>query len=231
MKLNKVLPKFKVLYFFLKRLKYKWMGWKFNQPASRIIQTASTTFFDRHPDLFSALSEMTGAGEEISILSFGSSTGEECQSLRRYFPVSKIVGAEINADSRKKAIESNSDSRIKFIDSIPQQISQEGPFDVIFALSVLCKNPEAEYAEDLSMIYPFASYEKMIVELDTYLKIGGWLVVRSANYRFRDTAIFTNYRVCSNAGIREPIEFPKFDSTGKKLKGFLETEEIFQKVR
>jgi hypothetical protein len=71
----------------------------------------------------------------------------------------------------------------------------------------------------------------MIVELDAYLKIGGWLVVRSANYRFRDTAIFKNYEICSNSGIREPIEFPKFDSTGKRLKGFLETEEIFQKVR
>ena len=231
MKLNKVLPKFKGLYFFLKRLKYKWMGWKFNQPADRIIQTASTTFFDRHPDLFSALAEMSKSKPQISILSFGSSTGEECQSLRKYFPQAHIVGAEINADSRKKALENNRDERIQFIDSVPEKINEKGPFDIVFALSVLCKNPEAEYAEDLSSIYPFVAFERMINELDGYLKIGGWLVVRSANYRFKDTDIYKNYQVCTPDGLRISIEFPKFDASGKKLKGFLESEEIFQKVK
>ncbi len=231
MKLNKLLPKFKGLYFFLKRLKYKWMGWKYNQPAERIIQTASTTFFDRHPDLFGALSEMASTSDSLSILSFGSSTGEECQSLRKYFPNAKIVGAEINADSRKKAMDNNRDNRIHFIESTPRKIANEGPFDLVFALSVLCKNPEAEYADDLSLIYPFQSYEKMIGELDGYLKVGGWLVIRSANYRFKDTSIAKNYELCRAQGIREPLEFPKFDSNGKRLKGFLDAEEIFQKVR
>lgn len=231
MKLNKVLPKFKGLYFFLKRMKYKWMGWKFDQPADRIIQTASTTFFDRHPDLFKAVSELAISNPELSILSFGSSTGEECQSLRKYFPNAHIVGAEINADSRKKAIANNADERIQFIDSVPSKINENGPFDVVFALSVLCKNPEAEYAEDLSSIYPFATYDRMVNELHGYLKVGGWLVIRSANYRFKDTTIYNNYQLCSPAGMREPIEFPKFNASGKKLKGFLESEEIFQKIK
>ena len=231
MKLNKVLPKFKGLYFFLKRMKYKWMGWKFDQPADRIIQTASTTFFDRHPDLFRAVSKLAISNSDLSILSFGSSTGEECQTLRKYFPNAHIVGAEINADSRKKAISNNQDEKILFIDSIPTLIQEKGPFDVVFALSVLCKNPEAEYANDLSSIYPFATYEGFINELDEYLKVGGWLVIRSANYRFKDTAIYNNYQLCSPEGMREPMEFPKFDASGMKLKGFLESEEIFQKIK
>jgi hypothetical protein len=207
------------------------MGWKFDQPPARIIQTASTTFFDRHPDLFSALSGLTNSAPHISILSFGSSTGEECQSLRKYFPQAQIVGAEINANSRRKAIKSNQDDRIIFIDSVPDKISENGPFDVIFALSVLCKNPEAEYAEDLSSIYPFDAFENMINELDGYLKVGGWLVIRSANYRFSDTVVYKNYQVCTPEGLRVLIEFPKFDAGGKKLKGFLESEEIFQKLK
>ncbi|MBM3428531.1 MAG: class I SAM-dependent methyltransferase [Bacteroidetes bacterium] len=230
MKLNKLLPKFKGLYFFLKRIKYKWMGWKFDHSSDRIIQTASTTFFDRHPDLFKALSDLSKGHTELKILSFGSSTGEECQTLRKYFPKARIIGAEINKASRKKAIENNKDQGIQFIDSISTLIKEEGPFDIVFALSVLCKNPEAEYASDLSMIYPFSNFENMVNELNEYLSEGGWLVIRSSNYRFKDTLIYSKYRLCSPQGMRDPIEFPKFNSDGLRMSGYLETEEIFQKI-
>ncbi len=229
MRLNKILPQFKGLYFLLKKIKYKWMGWKFNKPADRIIQTASTTFFDRHPDLFTVMSKLTDANGNIRILSFGSSTGEECQSLRKYFPHARIVGAEVNRDSRNKAIANNQDENILFVDSEPNLIAAEGPFDIVFALSVLCKNPEAEYTDDLSDIYPFEQYCNLVNELSAYVKTKGWLVIRSSNYRFMDTDASKNYLCCQPEGVRAPIDFPKFDSKGKKLVGYLETQEIFQK--
>lgn len=146
-----------------------------------------------------------------------------------YFPQSKIVGAEINADSREQAIQSNSDRNIEFIDSVIELIHSKGPYDVVFALSVLCKNPEAEYLESIASIYPFHVYNDLIEKLDSAIKPGGYLVIRSSNYRFRDTSVFEKYRVIEDALLREPIIFPKFDKNSNRLRDYLDKEEIFKK--
>jgi chemotaxis methyl-accepting protein methylase len=231
MKLNKIIPKFQPLYLLIKKVKYAWMARKFGKTSNAIFQTASTTFFNRHPDLFSVLQKISPDQSAQRILSFGSSTGEECQSLRLYFPQSKIVGAEINADSREQAIQSNSDRNIEFIDSVIELIHSKGPYDVVFALSVLCKNPEAEYLESIASIYPFHVYNDLIEKLDSAIKPGGYLVIRSSNYRFRDTSVFGKYQVIEDALLREPIIFPKFDKNSNRLRDYLDKEEIFKKMR
>lgn len=209
------------------------MDFLFGKPSGSVMQTASTTFYDRHPDLFLALKNLVDEHvfqRDIKILSFGSSTGEECFSLRKYFPTASIVGAEINSISRGKAIKNNSDSNIMFIDSVDELIAEAGPYDVIFALSVLCKNPEAMHTDDLSTIYSFDTFERFVKLLCTNLNSGGWLVIRSSNYSFTDSELSKGFNIVESNQLREPQDFPKFYPNGKKKDNFKERDEIFQKL-
>ena len=67
--------------------------------GSRVHQTSPDTSEDRYPVLFDLASKLAPDAERI--LSFGCSTGEELQAIRRRFPDAEIVGAEINPRSRK----------------------------------------------------------------------------------------------------------------------------------
>ena len=96
-------------------------------------------------------------------------------------------------------------------------------------LSVLCKNPEAQEINDITTIYPFDRYNSIITQLDGILKGDGLMIIRSSNFRFRDTSIFSNYKVISYEKQRASKDFPKFDSNNKRIQDFLETEEFFQK--
>lgn len=217
----------------MKQLKYRLMDFLFRKPKGSVMQTASTTFFDRHPDLFSTLKDLFGNSScerDIKILSFGSSTGEECFSLINYFPDARIVGAEINTLSRARAIKTNKYANITFIDSTEKLIESNGPYDIIFALSVLCKNPEAVHTDDLSQIYPFHVFERYVSLLSSNLNVGGCLVIRSSNYSFMDSHLSAGYKVVKSPNLREPQDFPKFYPNGKRKVNFRETDEIFQKV-
>jgi chemotaxis methyl-accepting protein methylase len=62
-------------------------------------QTTALTAMDRYPRIFSACRDFFGDRQDLKILSFGCSTGEEVLTLRRYFPSAFITGAEINRRS------------------------------------------------------------------------------------------------------------------------------------
>jgi 2-polyprenyl-3-methyl-5-hydroxy-6-metoxy-1,4-benzoquinol methylase len=219
------------LYFTIKKIKYWGMGIINGVDHKKILQTASTTEFDRHPDLFKVVSELFSIEPNCRILSFGCSTGKECISLLEYFKNANIVGTDINKKSLKTAHREANNSHIEYLFSNDTVIAKEGPYDIIFALSVLCKNPEAEFIEDISKIYSFKEYEKTILFFDQILKPGGVLVIRSSNFMFKDTSVFKNYKIYKNSNLRTPQLFPKFTSNNIRIPNYLDDEEIFIKQR
>jgi chemotaxis methyl-accepting protein methylase len=226
----KIAKKNKSIYVYLKKLKYKFLSRKFGIQSDQLFQTASTTFMNRHPDIFNILKDQYGS-KKINILSFGCSTGEECFSLRKYLPNATIYGIDINPENIEIAKNNDlKDEQIIFKQGNLEQFQFAFKFDVILALSVLCKNPEAEILENISCIYPFETYEKTINHLNDLLKINGLLIIRSSNFRFRDTSIFKKFEVFKTNKLRTPILFPKFDSNNNRLIDYLENEEIFQKT-
>ena len=217
------------LYIFLKKLKYRLMSIKFKTNKNNIIQTASTTFMNRHPDIFEFLKEKYKE-KDVRILSFGCSTGEECFSIRKYMPKAHIIGVDINPQSIKTANENPlKDSKMEFIKLNPSELFQIDKCDVILALSVLCKNPEAQELKDIKAIYPFSRYDLVIKQLDEILQKDGTIIIRSSNFRFRDSSVFNKYEVISYEKQRVPKYFPKFDSKNKRIENFLEKEEFFLK--
>jgi predicted O-methyltransferase YrrM len=199
--------------------------WSRSVHARQIHQTAPYTWLDRYPELFDLAARLVPDARRI--LSFGCSTGEELVSLRRRFPDAEIIGAEINPRSRAAARSlTAADPRMDVIP--PQRI--EGSFDIIFALSVLQRDPRGIAAQvearHLAKRYPFARFDEAIGSFAGRLRPGGLLCVDNALYRVEDS---------SASGRFNPVdESPAMDRTllgpdGRRLEG-ASAKTIFRKI-
>jgi len=68
----------------------------------------------------------------------------------------------------------------------------QGPFDLVFALAVLQREPHkiaAMGVTDLSAHYPFARFDAAARELAQLLGSGGILCVSNMHYRIEDSAV------------------------------------------
>lgn len=154
--------------------------------SNRLHQITEYTEPERYPELFDLTRKLRPHAQRI--LSFGCSTGEELEAIRRRFPDAVIVGAEINPHSRRIA-------KRKFAGDpkvhVRTQVHSSEQFDIIFAMAVLQFKPhwvEDNGIEDLAPFYPFEKFEREIARLRQMLKPKGLLCVMHAHYRVEDTA-------------------------------------------
>lgn len=165
--------------------------------AGRTHQTTEATCFNRYPGIFFGCKGYFGEKEDIRILSFGCSTGEEVVTLQQYFPQAEIIGAEINRNSLRICRQRKLGERIHFVDSLPEEISKYAPYDAIFCMAVFQRTPGViaeKNIRDLKKIYPFEKFEEKIVELDSYLNEQGLMVVHMSAYDFTDTKVAGRYK-------------------------------------
>ena len=152
-----------------------------------IHQKNNTTEYNRYPEIFKVCKSFF-IGKKPTILSFGCSTGEECWSLTHYFPYSKITGVDIDDNILYKAELKNHHKNITYTNKLT------GKYDLIFAMSVLCKWEDTKDKHDISSIYHFKQFEQQVKELDKHLNKGGLLVIYNANFRLKDTSIYSKYK-------------------------------------
>ena len=192
-------------------------------------QISNYTEPDRYPDLFSSCKEFIKKRENLKILSYGCSTGEEVFSLRQYFPKAKIIGVDINKTNIKKALIQNRDSSILFSDDIENTLDVNGPFDIIFALAVLQRTENRkENIVESSKVYPFEKFNAKLTELDSYLKPNGLFVIDHADYLFEDTDIFSHYHPLK--GEHNIVhERYLFDKKNRKMSEYVMQHRIFVK--
>jgi SAM-dependent methyltransferase len=152
---------------------------------SKTLTSSGRTRLNRCPELFATAAEHApNAGR---VLSYGCSTGEECVSLREYFPTAELVGADVNRISLWRARRKFGAPRLHFIYSRDEDVAAQGPFDVIFAIAVL------RVRGNRTTNLPFARFAERIAFLDTILSPGGILVLVSTTYRFVDTETGNRY--------------------------------------
>ncbi len=169
--------------------------------SDRVHQTTTATCMNRFPIIFSACKEYYEGKDNIKILSFGCSTGEEVLTLRYYFPTATIVGAEINEHSLNICKKRKLDEKVQFINSTKEELENLAPFDVIFCMAVFQRTPgliAEKNITNLKKIYPFEKFEKQIIELDNLLKEGGMMVVHFSQYDLLDTEVSSKYKVYGN---------------------------------
>lgn len=164
--------------------------------SKQIHQTTPFTAMNRYPEIFSACRYYFKDKENIKILSYGCSTGEEVLTLRHYFGNATIVGAEINKHSLEKCRSLPLDNKITFINSTIKDITENGPYDLVLCMAVLQRTPDTikqKGITSLKKIYPFEKFEKQIIELDSYVKKDGLLVVHFSQYYLKDTVVSSKY--------------------------------------
>ena len=146
----------------------------------------------------------------IKVLSFGCSYGFEMKSLAdKYFTgKADIYGVDVNdpvvakAQENVKVVDSN---KMVVLDGKTDPASNYGPFDAVFANSVLCYNrfpePEDPVAK-IKAMFSFESFEGLLHEIDGLVKVGGYLSLANTNYLFNQTSLFqTKYRVYGDQGV------------------------------
>ncbi|QOI97187.1 MAG: class I SAM-dependent methyltransferase [Flammeovirgaceae bacterium] len=160
-------------------------------------QLTSKTYSDRYPLLFTEASKAIGDTDKkpVKLLSFGCSTGEECFSLKKYFPAARIIGADINRLNLLIAKHRNSSPDISFIYSKPKNLLQAAPYDAIFCLSVLCRWEDTKDLPNCGAIYPFDKFDKTVQELAALIVKGGLFIIYNSNFRFEDTAAFRDFEI------------------------------------
>ena len=116
------------------------------------------------------------------ILSFGCSTGEELLSLRHYFPTAHLLGCDVHLDAMHLARQATaSDPRTTVFESTASNLHRHGPFDAIFANSVLCVNTPnaATVRRDL----PFSRFEDLLCEVAGHLAPEGVMFIVNPSYQ------------------------------------------------
>ncbi|MEH7380065.1 methyltransferase domain-containing protein [Bacillus sp. JJ1533] len=181
--------------------------------SKSVHQTTPLTYMDRYPKIFSACRDYFGNKQDLKILSFGCSTGEEVLTLRRYFPNAQIVGADINKHSLDICRMLPMDDKITFVHSYFSEIKKHGDFDAIFCMAVLQRKPHyiaSQGITSLKNIYPFEKFEKQIRELDELVKEQGLLVVHYTQYSLFDTSVASKYEALGHY-CQDDYHSPVFD--------------------
>jgi hypothetical protein len=197
-------------------------------------QISDTTEANRYPEIFSYVSTITAeptanlAFSKKSILSFGCSSGEECHTLRNYFSDAHITGYDIFEKNVIQAIKCNTDKNMDFYSK--WEALQGTHFDIVFAMTVLCRSPHTYNKKDCSGIYTFAQFEKQIALLDTLLNENGLLVIYNANFLFTDTETAASYKPLKIPDYTDSGVVPKFSKSNKLLADQSYAFTVFRKL-
>jgi len=189
-----------------------------------MLQRKTNTAPNRYPGIFrtarALLSEAHGPdlnGARLRILSFGCSSGEEVFSIRSYFPDAEIFACDCNQTVLREAAKNLRDDPAHLFYSTPEAIAENGPFDLIFAMSVFCQSPASTKVANLQTIYPFQLFEDLAGNLSENLRPGGLFSIINCNYLFRDLSFAPQYQAVRSPLIAGNGFIDKFARDGSRL--------------
>jgi SAM-dependent methyltransferase len=205
------------------RRTFRGLSRRLRRPAPGLFQPYNHTLPDRYPWLFRFAAARLGNTQDLRMLSFGCSLGEEVFSLRNYFPTADLKGLDIDPDNiacclaRARAAQSTG---MTFATAATTAGEPTGYYDAIFCLAVLCLGDlTTSGAERCDPHLRFVDFERVIVDFARCLKPGGILLLHTTNFRFCDTVAANDFDVVLEADPAQMAPDVLFDRDNKLMKG------------
>jgi SAM-dependent methyltransferase len=186
-------------------------------------QTYSYTLPDRYPWLFQFAAESLPNSEDLHLLSFGCSRGDEVFALRKYFPTAVIKGIDVdprNIAHCQSRMQRESLQNMLFTTARSVEAEADASFDAIFCLAVLCRGDlTATNAQCSAPSFLFEHFELIVTDLARCVKPGGLLFLLTTNFRFCDTAAAAHFDTVLEATPSQLAEDVLFDSANRLMAG------------
>ncbi len=225
-------PIYLITRFILKSLfNYEYRNQKFTYMRYKkyYYQFENSTEENRYPDLFTICQKYFKNKENVKILSFGCSTGEEVDGINKYMPNAIIVGADISHYNLKQCKKKDKKENISFVHSLSVEYKQNNNFDAIFCMAVLQHTKNRENVS-IATKFIFEQFENEIIDLDKKLNEGGLFFIDQTDFNFLDTSIRNKYfPLMVEGNIRENNTRPLFNSENIKISEINNSYRVFQK--
>lgn len=186
-------------------------------------QPYNHTLPNRYPWLFRFAADALAGREDLRILSFGCSTGEEVAALTAYFPDAAIKGLDIDAGNIARCRArgwGSSENRVRFAAAGDTHAEASNAYDAIFCLAVLCHGDLTHSgATRCDPSITFAAFESQVTDFARSLKPGGLLLLHTSSFRFRDTDIANSFDVVCQADPSQLSADVLFDRENKLMPG------------
>ena len=155
------------------------------------IQASHVSGYDRYPEILTTLKRLLADVALPRILVVGAAHGQECMAIVGHIPDAQVVGSEIDVPCWRTACAAHPHGRVVFVQ--PSELARMGDYDAILCHSVLCHHPENR-DKDRNDLWSFSAFEQFLAELEPLLRVGGWISIFNAEYRFADTRLASGYR-------------------------------------
>jgi 2-polyprenyl-3-methyl-5-hydroxy-6-metoxy-1,4-benzoquinol methylase len=202
-------------------------------PMPGRFQPYNHTLPNRYPWLFRYARACLGDTQDLRILSFGCSRGEEVFTLRHYFPAAAIKGIDIDPRNivhclararREKCAE------VAFAAAATTEAEQAESYDAIFCLAVLCHGDLATSgAQRCDPLLRFEDFERMVVDFARCLKPGGLLLLHTTSFRFCDTSASKDFDSVLEADPAQLAPDAVFDRDNRLMEGVRYRDVAFRK--
>ncbi len=137
--------------------------------------------------------------------------------MRAYFPDAMIFGCDVDSAALRAAIKETREDACRLFVSSPEAISANGPYDLIFAMSVFCQYPGSKKVSNLGSLYPFSLFESLACNLIENVTDSGLLCIMNCNYLVRDLPGMDRFSFLRSPLIRGNGFIDKFARNGDRL--------------
>lgn len=210
---------------------------------NKVAQLSNYTNSQRYQLQWQFLQYLSSKRNSLKILSFGCSRGQELCDLTCLFEDQLITGVDINYDvlAAAKQLQSNLKTstaqepqgytKVSYLGSSAywrlmhsSQLELSEQFDIVCAMTVLCRHPETVGIANSSEVYPFEDFNKLLTIIDSLVKQDGLLCLYNANYRLEDSALSDKYVKVF------PCNSEELDNMPNHLKALYESSTLSEKI-